>query len=146
MSKKETLWSEKAKVWEELNDLTGTLQELRKKKVKPNSRQVRQKCGNVIRVDALNRHRLRERIFQTEHRIAALSRRAQEIDTRLEALNRPRQQKVIIHYIGGSEPTSYKVTSPDQARDEADRSAAQTAFEMNQTISMGKIIAEPVWE
>jgi len=55
----------------------------------------------------------------------------------------PHIAKITIHYCG--EGPQYTVTSPDQCRDDAERSAAETALQLGCTITIGAIFAEVHW-
>jgi len=48
--------------------------------------------------------------------------------------------KVIIHDLNNNE--NYEISSPDEAKDKTDKSAAEEAFKTGETITMGKVIAE----
>jgi hypothetical protein len=49
---------------------------------------------------------------------------------------------VVIHDLNND--TTYEITSPEQAKDDTDKSAAKSAFELKDTVTMGKVIAEYV--
>lgn len=49
--------------------------------------------------------------------------------------------KAVIHDL--NKGTKYTVTSPDQCRDDTDRSAYESARVLQDVVTMGKIIVEP---
>lgn len=59
--------------------------------------------------------------------------------------NRGFDVRVRIHDLNHEPPKVYTVDSPDMAHDSTDISAAWEAIRSGETVTMGKVIAEPIY-